>query len=272
MLITDITPFHPLDYNWPDQPGDKGIAKIEDKNIPITECLIAAIHNKTGEFLLDQEIKISNIKRNDLNWYFVVVHIIDSAMLDCENLSLLDKEIYLQVDDEYRYALSKSHTACHLAALALNKVTAKFWKKSQEFKDSLGNPSLDKEAILLSKISENDSVEYYRCGKTLRKKGFDSQLFLSDDILNEVECDVNKQLSEWCNATTGLEISISAKKSFLHELRQWHCLFLDGREAIIPCGGTHINTINSNDKIAVSLQKENENEFKMISKFVSKNY
>jgi alanyl-tRNA synthetase len=83
-----------------------------------------------------------------------------------------------------------------------------------------------------------------------------------------VEFAVNKQLFDWCNNQDSLKISITPSQSFLHEVREWHCIFPDKNAAIIPCGGTHINTLTSKEKIIVSLKKENDQEFKMISKLV----
>jgi alanyl-tRNA synthetase len=139
LVVTDSTPFHPLDYNWPDQPSDMGFMKSEETIFPIEECLIGAMHRQTDEFLLDQEIKNLKIRRDDSNWYFVVVHIIHVNLPNDNWSGLTDKIVYLEVDGKYRLALSRSHTACHLAALAINKVTAKFWKKSSEYQDSLGS-------------------------------------------------------------------------------------------------------------------------------------
>lgn len=267
LIVTNSTPFHPLDYNWPDQPGDKGKIIWDDKVLSVNECLIGALHQQTGEFLLDQQIKVARIRRDDPNWHFVVAHVVESASLGDDISSLVDKNVNLEVDSEYRLALSQSHTACHLAALALNKATLKFWKKPLDCQDSLGSPNFDKEAIVISKIYEENSGDHYRCGKSLRKKGFDCEFFLSDSVIKETEAEINNQLMEWCSQ--GLKISVEPAQAFLHEVRRWNCLFPDGKKAVIPCGGTHINVITPNQKVVVSLQKENEQEFKMISKLVT---
>ena len=264
IIITDSTPFHPLDYNWPDQPCDKGTLKIDEKIIPVDDCLIGAVHKKTNEFLVDQEIKNLKIKRDDPNWYFVVAHMIDPAAVNSHELT--GKKVQLEVDSQYRLALSRSHTACHLAALALNKITAPFWKKTPEYYDSLRNPDFDREALISSKMNEEHSTEHYRCGKTLRKKGFDSPLFLTENVLKEVELAVNNQLLEWCRDKNGIVISIQPEKTFLHEVRKWHCVFSDEKEAVISCGGTHVNAVTPHEKVVVTLKKENDQEFKMMSK------
>lgn len=266
LIATDSTPFHPVDYNWPDQPSDKGIIIIDDKVIPIDECLIAAINITTNEFLLDKEIKNSKIKRTDNEWYFVVMHVVKSILVN--DINLINTKVELNVDSEYRLALSQSHSACHLAAIALNKATAKFWKKTPEYCDSLSNPDFDRYALLSSKIGDKKSVEYYRCGKSLKKSGLDCQLLLKDETLKEIESEMNIQLNEWCS--NGVKISIIPSETLLNEVREWHCLFADGKQAVIPCGGTHVSEINQKQKISVLLQKENEQEFKMISRIFGK--
>src|ERR1700722_14380765 len=65
LIVVESTPFHPLDYNWPDQPADKGVIKIDERVFPVENCLVGAIQKHTGEFLLDQEIKNLKIKRDD---------------------------------------------------------------------------------------------------------------------------------------------------------------------------------------------------------------
>ncbi len=54
----------------------------------------------------------------------------------------------------------------------------------------------------------------------------------------------------------------------MHEKREWHCAFPDGRKAIIPCGGTHISAISYPKKVVVTLTQEGEGEFTMVSKFI----
>ena len=268
VVITEETPFHPLDYNWPDQPCDRGWITVNNIRYPIVESLTAAFNKQTGEFLIDQEIKSKKIRRDDPNWLFLVAHIIEKK--SCPDINdLIGLEAYLEVDKDFRTKVSKAHTACHLAALALNKITRDFWKKTPEKLDSLGNPNLDAEAVISSKITEECSIDRYRCGKSLRKKGFDDIAFFNESEFAKVEININKQLLEWC-ANTGIKIFILPSKAYLHEKREWHCHFPGGEKAIIPCGGTHISSISCPEKVIVSLNKEGEGEFTMVSKFVEK--
>ena len=81
------------------------------------------------------------------------------------------RHVELVVDADYRTRLSVGHTACHLASLALNRAVADRWKKEVRA-DGLGAPDFDGTAIDVSLIVENGSVDTYRLGKSLRKRGF----------------------------------------------------------------------------------------------------
>ncbi len=266
LIMTEVTPFHPLDYNWPDQPSDQGIIQFDSRNFSVEECLTAALHSETEKFLIDQELKDNKIRREDPNWFFLVAHKVDISLLNTTDINWVGREVYLEVDTTYRTALNKSHTACHLASLALNKVTKEFWRKPPERTDSLGNPNLDNEAIVESKVNAECSVDRYRCGKSLRKKGFDDSRFFSANEFNQLESAVNKQLADWIHPVEGLAIAVTPGECFLHEKRDWHCGLLDGKQAKISCGGTHPHTIYPQDKLIVILERAGEAEFTMTSR------
>lgn len=214
VIITEETPFHPLDYNWPDQPGDKGWIIIKDIKHPIVRCLTAAFNQQTGEFLIDQEIKSRKIRRGDPDWFFLVAHLIENRLIANEN-DWIGLKAHLEVDGSYRDKISKAHTAVHLAALALNKVTWKFWKKQPENLDSLGNPNLDAEAVVMSEINQECSRDHYRCGKSLRKKGFDGSAFFSESEFKQIETNINKQLLEWCTHPKGIKIFVVPDRAYV---------------------------------------------------------
>lgn len=262
LIITETTPFHPVDFNWPDQPSDRGTLTFDNRTFAVDETLVAAFHIQTQEFLLDQEIKAKKIRRGDPGWIFLVAHIISGTNLN--DVKYAGKSAILSVDPVYRNQLSQSHTACHLSALALNKVSANFWKKTPKIIDSLGNPSLDAAAIVQSKITVNSSIDKYRCGKSLRREGFDDAKFFTE--FNNIEAALNSQLDKWCKQH--LQITVTPAESLLSELRFWNCFFSNKQNAKIPCGGTHITEIKPPNKIIVSLQLAAAGEFTMISQFM----
>lgn len=267
-IITEVTPFHPLDYNWSDQPADRGFFEIGVDRLLVEDCLTAAFDPKNNEMLLGQDIKARKIRKDDTNWFFLVAHIFSKDKLHTPISDLVGKSAKLEVDHDFRLAISKSHTASHLAALALNLVTSHFWKKSSNCLDSLGNPDLDKETIMKGEITQDCSTDYYHCGKSLRKKGFDVLAFLSDAEFKQVENAINKQLLEWCSNPEGLTITVSPKEAYLHEIREWGCLLPNNKHALIPCGGTHVDRIQPIETVSVTLRKETESDFVMMSKLL----
>lgn len=71
-----------------------------------------------------------------------------------------------------RAGFSIAHSRSHLFALALNRALATYWRKEVPT-DSLGSPDFDKLAIQRSRLALDHSLETYRLGKSLRRKGFD---------------------------------------------------------------------------------------------------
>lgn len=265
-IITEVTPFHPLDYNWSDQPADRGFFEIDTDRLLVEDCLTAAFDPKNNEMLLGLDIKTRKIRKDDTNWFFLVAHIFSKDKLHTPISDLVGKEAKLEVDHDFRLAISKSHTASHLAALALNLVTSHFWKKLTNRLDSLGNPDLDKETIMKGEITQDCSTDYYHCGKSLRKNGFDVLAFFNETEFKQIEADINKQLLEWCSNTDGLKIIVKPKEAYLHEKRECICYLPKNKIASIPCGGTHIDKIHPTETISVILRKENESDFAMVSK------
>lgn len=246
IIFTEKTPFHPVDNNWPDQPSDKGFLIINNKKVPIENCIMAAYNPEDKSLFLDKEIPV---KRFDDKWFFLVAHIIDKKYISSNDL-IIGEVITLKVDEDYRNKLSKTHALCHLAALALNKVTNNYWKK--EFKkDSLGNNHLDLLAIKESSMSENNSLDRYRLGKSVKKNGFDVSSFFND--LSLIEKKINEQIIEWLS--NDVNISITPKVSYINEIRQWTCSLPDG-EAEIPCGGTHTKSVSRKDFDKVTIINE----------------
>lgn len=264
LLIVEKTPFHPVDHIWPDQPCDKGHVIIQDKTYPLVNCVMAAINKLTGELLLDKAIKERKIRRDDADWLYHVAHIIEDVTLTNSNLqAITGMPILLEVDKAYRQALSAAHTACHIASLALNAETQDLWEKTAADKDSLGHPNLDENAIAASSIYPDRSVDVYHCSTKLRKLGFNHTRLMSQ--LKQIESAVNHRLSGW-TSMGDIRISVMPKEADIAARRQWHCFFSDGKEARIPCGGTHLDGLNTQNKINVELEQKGDADFVMITR------
>ena len=244
LLVTDLTPFHPQSHLWPDQPGDVGHARWEGGEAAIGPCRMGAI-SPDGELFVDSAIPV---KRGAEGWQFVVVHPLAS-----EHSLPVGSRVELQVDSAARHALSLGHSGCHLAALALNRVLIPYWRKEVSERDALGQPDFDRLAIQSSRVEPCGSREQYRIGKSLRKKGVNSEALLADLVL--IEEKVNQQLADWIAA--GGEIRRSRAGEAIIDSRYWHCT-LEGQEVTIPCGGTHVASLAELGEVRVTLNPAEE--------------
>lgn len=216
-LVVAETPFHPLDHTWPDQPADRGTIG----GLPVVDCVTGAL-SPDGDVHLGADIPV---RRGTDDWRWLVVHVTDTPLP-------VGTEVELAVDAGYRDALSAGHTACHLAALALNAALADRWRKEAAV-DALGNPDFDQTAITSSRILEYGSEDVYRLGKSLRKKGFSAEDLDVADIARRV----NDRLKDWVTADAPVWIDIPDPG--LTARRTWHCALPEG-EVSIFCGGTHV--------------------------------
>ncbi|MBE8736278.1 hypothetical protein [Aeromonas veronii] len=244
LLVTDLTPFHPQSHLWPDQPGDVGHASWEGGDAAIGPCRMGAI-SPDGELFVDADIPV---KRGAEGWRFVVVH-----PLTGEHALAVGSQVELQVDSAARHAMSLGHSGCHLAALALNRTLTPYWRKEVSERDALGQPDFDRLAIQSSRVEPCGSREQYRIGKSLRKKGVNSEALLADLAL--IEEKVNQQLADWVAA--GSEIRRSRAGEAIIDSRYWHCM-LEGQEVTIPCGGTHVASLAELGEVKVQLTQVEE--------------
>ncbi|MBL0613915.1 hypothetical protein [Aeromonas veronii] len=244
LLVTDLTPFHPQSHLWPDQPGDVGHARWEGGEAAIGPCRMGAI-SPDGELFVDTAIPV---KRGAEGWRFVVVH-----PLTGDHALTVGSQVELQVDSAARHALSLGHSGCHLAALALNRVLTPYWRKEVSERDALGQPDFDRLAIQSSRVEPCGSREQYRIGKSLRKKGVNSEALLAGLAL--IEEKANQQLAGWIAA--GGEIRRSRAGEAIIDSRYWHCM-LEGQEVTIPCGGTHVASLAELGEVKVELTQVEE--------------
>jgi alanyl-tRNA synthetase len=234
-VLVDTTAFHPVDSAWPDQPADRGTLTTTQGRQPIVDAVVGGILD--GELHLGAAL---TVRTGTDGWTFVVSHIIEGAP------PTIGEQVQIDVDKEYRTALSFAHTACHLAALALDAALSSAWSKTAPT-DALGNPAFDAIAIQRSRIHPHRSTDTYRIGKSLRRKGFAPAAL--DDPLAVAER-VNTQLAQWIAA--GGAIRIDRDDDALSTRRTWVCELPTGLTDI-PCGGTHIHNITQLSDITTSL-------------------
>lgn len=242
VVVVEQTPFHPVDHTWPDQPGDSGLIRAGDESARVVEAVMAAVSDD-GSFAVGADIPV---KRGAEGWTWLVGHRLDVT----EPPAWLESgaAVTLEVDEERRDGLSRGHTACHLASLALDLAVADLWRKDPGI-DALGNPDFEGRANQTSRIHEGGSVDEYRLGKSLRKAGFDTETFAT--TLPEREARINAQLASWVasEAASGIETDGPT----IIDRRRWRCELPEG-DAVMLCGGTHVSSLSAFASISVVLE------------------
>lgn len=246
-VLLDATSCHPVDAGWPDQGPDRAVLRLAASahveltdaahTRPIVDCVVAATDGE--KFYVGADIPV---RKGTEGWAFVVAHIVDDATGIIEG-----DRVEVVVDEQYRRALSLGHTACHLAALALNRALADRWSKETRG-DGLGQPDFDAAAIESSSIVEHGAVDVYRLNKSLRRKGFNTEGL--SEALGSVESAVNATLAAW--VATAAPVRVEAEGPLLTDRRSWVCELPDGT-ASIPCGGTHAHSLAELGEARVAL-------------------
>ncbi|WP_433242095.1 metal-dependent hydrolase [Streptosporangium sp. CA-135522] len=235
--IVAETPFHPLDHTWPDQPADVGTIG----GLTVVDCVTGAVAEDEGES--ERSVHLGEdipVRRGTPGWSWLVVHVTDAPVPG--------EEVELVVDAGNRRALSAGHTACHLTALALNAALAGRWRK-EPAADGLGHPDFDQTAITSSRILPDGSLDLYRLGKSLRRKGFTTEGLAEE--LPEIARLVNDRLKEWVAADAPVWIDSPGPE--LTARRTWRCGLPDG-EVAIPCGGTHLSRTSELGSVTATLE------------------
>lgn len=240
VVVTDTTPFHPVDHTWPDQPGDSGTIAVGDEAVPVAEAVMAAVSDE-GEFAVGSGIPV---KRGADGWTWLVGHRLEGV---APASLAAGAPVTLSVDAAHRAGLSRGHTACHLASLALDLALADLWRK-EPGEDALGNPDFEGRANQSSRIHEDGAVDEYRLGKSLRRAGFDTEGFASS--LGEREERINDRLAAWVASAAASRIETDGPT--IVDRRRWHCALPEG-EAVILCGGTHVASLVEFASITVAL-------------------
>lgn len=240
IVVTDHTPFHPVDHTWPDQPGDSGEIRLDGQSARVSEAVMAAVSDE-GEFAVGTDIPV---KRGAEGWTWLVGHRLDGpAPVRLAEGTLVD----LVVDEARRGGLSRGHTACHLASLALDLALADLWRKDPGA-DALGNPDFEGRANQTSRIGEDGAVDHYRLGKSLRRAGFDTETFSA--TLGDREAVINARLADWVES--GAVSRVVSDGPTIVDRRTWHCELPEGTAEIL-CGGTHARSLAEFSSISVSL-------------------
>ncbi|OWJ74778.1 hypothetical protein [Haematobacter missouriensis] len=218
-VVTDRTPFHPVDPWWSDQPSDRGMMLAGGVTLEVPEAIVLA-----DGAVVDP----ASTPRGAEGVALEVGHVVGDASALVEGM-----EVTLRVDPASRDALATGHTAAHIAALALNRVLAPYWKKTIA-EDGQGHPNTDQKLIAASRISPYGSRETYRIGKSARKAGFDAERFREDSagLANAIATEANAMLGRI------RRLEVLPGEDALSGRRTWRATLDDGT-IDIPCGGVH---------------------------------
>ena len=237
-VVLDRTAFHPVDGHWPDQPADRGRLVLADGTaVDILDALVGATDG--DRLFIGDDVPV---RTGTEGWGFLVVHVVPAGVAIREG-----DRVEVVADAGYRAALSRGHTACHLASLALDRALAGAWSKEVQ-SDSLGAPAFDQLAIERSEILEDGARDTYRIGKSLRKKGFDPTAF--DDV-DALAARVDKTLAAWI--ATNAAVRVETPEPGIGARRSWVCA-LPEHEARIPCGGTHAHSLGELGSVTVGFE------------------
>ncbi|MGN7948109.1 hypothetical protein ACTJKH_05145 [Microbacterium sp. 22215] len=240
VVVVDATPFHPVDHTWPDQPGDSGKIALDGSVVRVSEAVMAAV-SADGEFAVGSDIPV---KRGAEGWTWLVGHPLEGEV---PSWLVEGVRVELSVDSPRRAGLSRGHTACHLASLALDLAVADLWRKDPGT-DALGAPDFEGKANQSSRIHADGAVDEYRLGKSLRRAGFDTETFAS--TLADRESSINERLAEW--VASGATSRVVPEGPTIVDRRSWHCELPDGTAEIL-CGGTHVASLAEFVSISVTL-------------------
>lgn len=239
-VVLDRTAAHAVDAKWPDQGPDRGVLRVGGIAYPLLDVVVgAAPADDPAELRVADDIPV---RTGTDGWAFHVVHV-----LAADATVAVGDAVEVEVDAAHRRALSAGHTACHLASLALDAALADAWRKEVPL-DALGAPGFDALACASSRIGEFGSVDEYRVGKSLRRRGFDPEA-LAD--VAAVAARANERLASW--VASGAAIRIDRGGEGLGDRRAWVC-DLPGGPAVIPCGGTHLGSLAELAAVRVDLE------------------
>jgi alanyl-tRNA synthetase len=227
-IITEATAIHPISSTWPDQPADKGFISLDGEKFDLAGAIEATVGHVGSEMAIYPGVAKRRVDAEEP--FEVVLHLVLGTVPVG-----IGSHVELSADRDFRLRLSRGHSICHLQAIALNEALSSYWKKPVDQLDSLGVPDFDQIAIESSTIHEDFSVDVYRMGRSLRKKGFDTERLVNDH--EDIRSASEGQLREWISA--GYEIEVFGGQGQLGDRRKWLCKMASATAAI-PCGGTHV--------------------------------
>ncbi|MFI6066788.1 hypothetical protein ACIA47_16235 [Micromonospora sp. NPDC051227] len=246
VVVTDRTPFHPVDHTWPDQPADHGMISFGPTAVPVVDTQILSVEPATGEVRIGPEV---SARRGDRDRVFAVGHIVKPVEADIAEW--VGQIVSLEVDVVRRAALSAAHTGCHLVAFAVNECVDGLWTKDA-IRDSRGNRNFDAAALLDTRHHVGGSIDRYRLGKSLRKRGFNHPALIAE--LDAHVLRANDLLAAWLASQA--DVTVTGSSDRLTADRVWRCAI--SPPAVMRCGGTHVSDLGQIAAIDISAQFDDD--------------
>ncbi|WP_431727427.1 hypothetical protein [Verrucosispora sp. TAA-831] len=249
-VVTDRTPFHPIDTVWPDQPADHGTLTVDTEVLPVVDTQILTAERDTGQIRVGPEV---TARRGDDGHVFAVAHLVEQ-----DPSRWRGRTATLAVDVARRRSLSAAHTGCHLVAYAFNEATEELWSKEAP-RDSRGSRNFDAAALIDSRHHLGGSVDRYRLGRSLRRKGFDHARLLAE--LDDYVERANEILAKW--VASAAPVTVAGADLFTAQ-RTWRCETTP--VATMPCGGTHVSHLGELATITIGTDYvEDEKELRLLA-------
>jgi alanyl-tRNA synthetase len=238
-LVVRETPFHPLDHQWPDQPGDTGIIESAGHVLQVVDSLVGAVADGSEEVFAGSSIPV---RRGEPGWHWLVLHELADNSPDLPEGS----PAVMSVEQTRRRQLSAAHTACHLSGVALNATLKDSWRKNVP-SDSLGNPDFDSLALTQSRICTDGFHDTYRIGRTLRKQGFDRDCLAT--MIETVGADITARIRGWLDVGGQIRLLVAGPR--FSDMRTWECDLPQGT-ARLACGGTHPSSLGALSDVIIT--------------------
>jgi alanyl-tRNA synthetase len=111
-----------------------------------------------------------------------------------------------------------------------------------------GSRNFDHAALIDSRHHLGGSIDRYRLGKSLRRKGFDHAGLLAG--LDGYVARANETLAGW--VASKAEVTLAGESDLFTAERVWRCGISPA--ATMPCGGTHVASLGEIESIVISME------------------
>jgi alanyl-tRNA synthetase len=230
-IAARVTPFHPQDPLWPDQPDDRGWAlDAGGRELAIEGASVRRWAPEVGHW---QVVRQGDSRKEMKGATIAIFHHVRA-----ERAFAVGEPIEIRVDPALRGDLSAAHTASHLQALALNRALTESGLHVAR-RDTLGALDFDGELIVSSTITPLRTLESYDLGPLAAPE----RARLGDRaFLEELRTQIVETLRGWREFLLAQNASLEVtptRECAWSQRRAFRLALPRGLKAETPCGGTH---------------------------------